>query len=170
VERQDHVRSRVGQDPLRYHLFGTAGLTWGDPLLCRLENEDHGSAQPVLHARQDVGHSQLRRDMGVVAAGVGHSGLTAEVKGSGDGLERQIGKLRHWQPVHIRPDRDHRSGAPAPEDAHDTGVCHSGTHFEAKTRELPRHQIRGAGLPVAHLRIAMDVMPDLDHAGPNPGG
>ena len=103
--------------------------------------------------------------MDVVAAGVHHPDLLAEVGRADGGLEGQGRVLGHGQPVHVRPHRDRGPGLAALEHRHHPGVGEAGLRLQAEGAQPLGDQLRGLRLAVAELRVLVDALPQRDGLG-----
>ncbi len=169
MEAEDQVGSRILEGAFLDHQLGAAGLAIRRTLLRRLEDEHDRAGELLLHPREDVGDAELRGDMNVVAAGVGDADLAAEIGGLRDRPEGEVGLLGDRQRVHVGAHRDDSPRLGTAQDSDDTGVRHPGPDLKTEPGEFGGHQRGGAGLPIAQLRIAVDVLADLDHPRSDPG-
>ena len=69
--------------------------------------------------------------MSIVAAGVHHVHLPAELLAPGLGGERQAFWLFDWKRIHVGPQRHHRSEFAAPEHGDYAGASNASLHLEA---------------------------------------
>ena len=89
---------------------------------------------------------------------------------SGDGADRLVDERRRArvrllgdrQPVHVGAQGDHRAVAAA-QDADDPGMGDAGAHFHAEVLQVLRHQPGRAELPVAELRVLVNIPAPGDH-------
>ena len=104
--------------------------------------------------------------MTVVAAGVHHADALAVPFGTHLRCKRQIDLLRHRQGVHIGPQRDHRAGHAALEQADDAGVGHAGADLvEAERAQVLGDDAGGAEFAIAEFGVLVQVAPPGDHLG-----
>ncbi len=101
--------------------------------------------------------------MRVVTARVHDADFLAVIGGAHFGSERHVDLFRNRQRVHVRAQRDHRTGAATPEQTHHAGVRDAGRHLDAEGAQVLRDEFSGPRLPVRQLRMRMDVTTPRDH-------
>ncbi len=99
--------------------------------------------------------------MDVVAAGVHHADLLAEVLGAHGRLERVGRVLGDRERVHVRADGDHRPRRAPSQQPHHTGFCHAGRDLEPETLEVLGDELGGLELAIAELRVLVNPMSQL---------
>ncbi len=112
-----------------------------------------------LQLDQDLGHAHQDGDVRIVAAGMHHAGLLACPLRPDLGRERHIDLLGHRERVHVGTQGHDRTGFAAAQHRDHAGVGHTRTHFEPQRLQVVGHQFRRPHLPIAQLRVLMDVAP-----------
>ena len=88
-----------------------------------------------------------------------HAHLLSQVGGAHGRLEGVRRVLGDRKRVHVGAHRHHRTGPPAPQEAHDARVRHARAHVvEAQRAQVVGHQRRRVELAVAQLGVLMDVL------------
>ena len=100
--------------------------------------------------------------MRVVAAGMHHVDLAAEILALGLGGERQSRRLLHRQRVHVGAQRHDRAGLAALQQRDDAGVGDAGLHLEAELAQVLGDKRCGAGFLLAQFGMLVDVAPPRD--------
>ena len=95
--------------------------------------------------------------MVVVAAGVHHADFLPVVLRLHCRLERQVDFLGHRQRVHVRAQRDDRTGTTATEHTDHARVRDAGLHLEPELLQVLGHDLRCAEFAVAEFRVLVKV-------------
>ncbi len=173
----DHAGGHVGEDmqpehrlglvPLEHafldHQRGTPLLARRGTLLGRLEQEHHRPRKLGTHRCERLGDAHEHGRVRVMAAGVHHTDGLVAVGGGGTRAERQIDLLGDGQCVHVRAQRDGRTGLAALEHTHHTGLGDAGLHLEAEALQVIGHDLRGAELAVGEFGVLVKIAPPTDH-------
>ena len=175
VKAEDGLGPGRGEHPFLHHELRTPALARGGreqagALLGRLEEELHGAGQPVLEACEHLGRRHEHRRVRVVAAGVHHVDLLAQVGGLGPGGEGQTLGLLDGQGVHVGAQGDGGTRHGAAQHGHHTGPGDAGAHLEAQRVQMRRDQACGADLLIAQLRMLVDVPAPADQLVLEGGG
>ena len=146
---------------LHHHLRAPGVLAIGDKVarafFSRLEIEHHGAGQALAHTGKNLRSAQQDRGVGVVAAGVHHIDLFAQIGALGFGGEGQVGDFLDRQRIHIGAQGHRGAGQGAFQDGDDAGAGHASLHLKAKLAQLFGDQLGSAGFGVTQLRMSVDI-------------
>ena len=167
MQAEHRVRARVREDALLDHQLGAPALAGergieARAFFRRLEDELHGAGQLVLHGGENLGRRHQDRRMGVVAAGMHHVDLAAEISALGLGGERQSLRLLHRQRIHVGTQRHDRTGLAALEQGDDAGVGNAGPHLEAEPLQVLGDEARSANFLLAEFGVLVDIAAPRD--------
>jgi hypothetical protein len=118
-------------------------------LLGGLEDEHHGTGEPVAQARQNLRDTNSHRGVQIVSTHVGQLRAAPHLL------------IRRYR-VHVRPVGDRPAGMRAGEHSHDPVPADARGDVEAGRAESPRDHARGAPLLTRDLRMPVDVPAQLD--------
>jgi hypothetical protein len=159
VQSEDRRRARVVEYTLLDHQRCAAQLAGRRAFFCRLKDEHDCPRQLIAQRGQDRGDTEENGRVDIMAAGVAHPDLLPEIGGAHSRLEGVGRVLGHRQGVHVGAHGDDGSRLCADEDAHHAGVCDAGPDLvEAEPLEICGHEACRLELPVAELRVLMDVV------------
>ena len=148
VHAKHGVTRKLREQAVFHHLFGAA-----QAFFSRLKNQVNGAGKRGFLG--DVfGRSQQHGGVSVVAAGVHDAGVAAGVRQARGFVDRQG--------VHVGADADAFAACAFLELAHHAGAPQSACHVVTPSRQLLGHQVAGAVLLVAHLRVLVDVAAHRD--------
>ena len=148
VHGKDGLAGELLEQAVFHHLLGAAQAFFGG-----LKNQVHRARKhPLL---SDVlGRSQQHGGVTIVATGVHDAHLAAGIG--------QAGGFFNGQGVHVGTDADAFGARAFFELADHTGAAQAPSHLVAPGAQLLGHQVTGAVLLVAHLRVPVDVAAHRD--------
>src|SRR6187200_329105 len=99
-----------------------------------------------------------------MTAGVHYANLLAAVLGLDERLERYVGLFGDRQRVHIRTDRNHGARFATAQHADDARVRDARAYLELERPQVIGHELCGARLAIAELRVGVEVASPRDDA------
>ena len=142
---EDHVARKPVEQALLDHDAAAAR-----PFLRRLEDEVDGAVE-ILGLREIACGAKEHRRMPVMPASVHLAGI--------DGLVGEVGLLLDRQRVHVGADADRARAGAAAQGADDARMRDPARDLDAPGGELLSHDVAGAVLLEAELRMGVDIAP-----------
>jgi hypothetical protein len=164
VQAEHRVHPGVLHDAVGNHRLRARGTFPGRrAFLGRLEDELHRARQPILQLREYVRCREQDRHVRVMSAGVHDTDRLPFVLARRLAGKRHVGLFAHGQAVHVGPQRDDGTRAPAREHRNDPGSPDAGLGLEPEAAQALGDEPGGFGFAVRQLGMLMEVAAPLDH-------